>query len=457
MGLSASRPSYVPESLERKRKSPAFPAFETEDVSAASNNKRARRRRSNEDDSPFPTMTPPLHENMEAFEDTQQVPDRVIADHRKDYPSLRGSNKESPPISILKPVTPRLHEPKETFEVTTSTEVGPTVAAPLPPGTITKTKITTTTVTTTAITTPDGKTTTNASTTSNTTNLIGRAAVPSASESVIRPCGIQTLFTSTRDQETSAEAQISPPPFSLNQTTNGTQAIDDQPTPPIAKAGSAAPKPVEQATTDALTVKYARRNSTASEDGTFPPFEDRIAELREYYDEHGHTSVPARYVGGRTKNLGQWVKGIRNVYRRGLKDPSTLGEESHGIVLGSNKLSKIRIEGLEAMGFEWLVRHRNVNLSFEDRIADLQEYYDEHGHVRVLQEWKGRTKNLGQWVKGIREVYQRCLKYPFLMDEESPGSVSGPKKLNKVRIERLQAMGLDLAPRQRAERSKTCA
>jgi hypothetical protein len=63
-------------------------------------------------------------------------------------------------------------------------------------------------------------------------------------------------------------------------------------------------------------------------------FEDRIVELQEYYDEHGHLRVPQSYTGGRSKNLGLWVKGIRERYQRCLENPSRLGQESRVSVLG---------------------------------------------------------------------------------------------------------------------------
>jgi hypothetical protein len=472
MGVSTSRPSNVSEALVRKRKTSFLPAFET-DFSAASNNKKARRRRSNEDDSP----------RVEAFEDVQQFPDQVIADHLPGSPSLRDSKKESP-VSILKLVTPLLHKPIGTSEDARasfqhelrgdppSTKVVPTVSAPLAPGTITKTQITSTTVTTTAITTPDGKTTVNTSTTRNTTNLIGRAEAPAAPDlheftpsvptraAVIRPCGVlpdvdQAIRAPTPDQETVAEAatqaQASPSPFIQKQTTNDTQVIDDLPAPAIPNTESTAPESIEWATNYLATKLDAPGISTTTSDKT-PSFEDRIVELQEYFDEHGHLRVPQGCMDGSSKDLGVWVFRIRKLYKRRLQKPSSLLDEesSPGIFfLGPNKLSKVRIEGLEAMGFEWSARQRkHFDQSFGDRIAELRDYYEEHGHVRVPQRCTdGRNKDLGLWVKHIRQNYQRCLKYPSRMGEESPGIVFGQNKLSKVRIEGLEAMGFEWSVR----------
>jgi hypothetical protein len=379
MGVSTSRPSYDSEDPARKRKSPTLPAFESEDVPVASNNKKARRRISIEDDSPLPTGTPPLNEHeadfeADQFEDTQQVPDQVIAEAEMGYCSLRDINKELP-ISPHTLMTPLLDEPIGTSEDTrASTETGPIVTAPLPPGTITKTRITTTTVTTTSITTPDGKTTMNTTTTRNTTNLIGRVKGPVAPDrheftpNVMRPCGVfprpdQVISTSSLDRETATEAptqkQAFPSPSILKQATNDTQAIYDLPAPSIAKADFAAPESVEQATVDSLTPKRAPGKSKVAEDGT-PSFEDRIVELKEYYNEHGHLRVPQCFTDGRAKSLGLWVKGIRQVHGYCFSKE----KERPGIVLGPNKLSQLRIKRLEAMGFEWSLQQQKGQLIY---------------------------------------------------------------------------------------------
>jgi hypothetical protein len=444
MGVSTSRPSYISE-VVRKRKTSSLPAFET-DLSAASNNKKARRRRSNEEDSPLPIDSPLFNEHVEDFEDahfedSQRFLEKVIAYHLvKGSSLLRDSNKE-PPISPLTPVTPLLN-------------------LLLPPDSITRTFITTTTVTTTAVTTPDGKTTLNTSSTSNTTNLI-----PVLEVAVIRPCevpsGVDQAFSirtpyqeiaagpSSPTTQAEVPAQTQACPFTLRQPTNDTQAIDDLPVSAMAKADSTAPESVEQAT-DFLT---------AIKDAT-PSFEDRVIQLREYYDVHGDIRVPQGYKGGCGKDLGVWVKRIREVYKKNLKKTSALGKESPGIVLGPCKLSKLRIERLEAMAFEWSAMQRNGDSSFEGsiaelrqsengtpsfehRIVELQEYYEQHGHLRVPQGYTGccRTKKLGLWIKRIREVYQCCLKKTSDLGEESPGIVLGNHKLSKLRIEQLEAMG----------------
>jgi hypothetical protein len=46
-----------------------------------------------------------------------------------------------------------------------------------------------------------------------------------------------------------------------------------------------------------------------------------------------------------------------------------LGEESPGIVLGPNKLSQLRIERFEAMGFKWLLQMQTVPATASKKVA----------------------------------------------------------------------------------------
>jgi hypothetical protein len=153
--------------------------------------------------------------------------------------------------------------------------------------------------------------------------------------------------------------------------------------------------------------------------------------------------------------LGEWIKRIREAYRRCLKKPTLLGDESPGIILGPNKLSTLRIDQLEAMGLQWSVdslTSTDDTPSFEDRIVELREYYDEHGHLLVPEGWMGgRSKNLGFWTKRIRDSYQKCRKKPTLLGDESPGIVLATYKLSKLRIKRLDAMGFTFSIKPRWE------
>jgi hypothetical protein len=83
------------------------------------------------------------------------------------------------------------------------------------------------------------------------------------------------------------------------------------------------------------------------------------------------------------------VKRTRRLSSKKKEKKTGMGEDSPGSVLGPYKLSKLRIERLEAMGFIWFVMQQTVpataskkvagistsaddnTLSFEDRIVEL--------------------------------------------------------------------------------------
>jgi hypothetical protein len=90
------------------------------------------------------------------------------------------------------------------------------------------------------------------------------------------------------------------------------------------------------------------------------------------------------------------------------------------------------------MGFELSVIQRaerapasakDFTRSFKDRIVELQEDYDQRGHLRLPYSCTdGRCKDLALWVKNTRKVYHRCLEEPCYLGEESPLIVLIPHK-----------------------------
>jgi hypothetical protein len=85
---------------------------------------------------------------------------------------------------------------------------------------------------------------------------------------------------------------------------NDTQAKMNMFAPARPKADSTTPASVEQAT-DSFTQKRAPGIPTATADA-IPSFEDRVIQLQEYYDVHGHLRVPKGYRVGRRKDSGVW-------------------------------------------------------------------------------------------------------------------------------------------------------
>jgi hypothetical protein len=67
------------------------------------------------------------------------------------------------------------------------------------------------------------------------------------------------------------------------------------------------------------------------------PWDDRLSQLLEYKEEHGHMQVPQRYDSN--PQLGQWVQKMRWMRKMGM-------------------LKKERIEKLDEVGFVWKVTKR---------------------------------------------------------------------------------------------------
>jgi hypothetical protein len=184
-------------------------------------------------------------------------------------------------------------------------------------------------------------------------------------------------------------------------------------------------------------------------------WEDRLGELADYYENHGHCNVPENC--SKTTKLARWVARQRLDYRlhvKGKTSPMTtnrirelkrLGFEwgSHGAAWEGRfseltdfckenghcnvprgysenpKLAKwigtqrsnfglhldgkkspmtiFRIKELESLGFEWGV----TATAWEDRLSALAEYRKIHGHCNVPDSYCGDT-NLGKWVANQR-------------------------------------------------------
>ena len=153
-------------------------------------------------------------------------------------------------------------------------------------------------------------------------------------------------------------------------------------TPPAAAAAAASkpkdpPPPSDQETVSAILRQYAKTMKPP------PTWEGRIKELEHFKLGNAHCRVPLRVPG-----LGRWVGEIRSLYRKSLEDPLWLvsQEPKEGEVLGQYALTKDRIDQLDAMGFEWNLGKPSKTL--EERIEQLKNFKEKHGHVRVPRSHK---------------------------------------------------------------------
>jgi hypothetical protein len=140
-------------------------------------------------------------------------------------------------------------------------------------------------------------------------------------------------------------------------------------------------------------------------------WEDCLTELAEYRKINGHCNVPRRY--SENPKLGRWVGKQRTQYRLyvdGKKSPMTT----------------FRIQELESLGFEWGVCHGAAR---EDRLGELADYRNIHGHCNVPSNYSENTK-LGRWVGHQRTQYRL-----YVEGKTSP--------MTTFRIQELEGLGFE--------------
>jgi len=127
---------------------------------------------------------------------------------------------------------------------------------------------------------------------------------------------------------------------------------------------------------------------------------ERVIELRAYKEKHGHCDVPRSHP-----TLGRWVNSQRTFYKNWKN-----GEENPGI-------DQTRVDQLEKIGFTW----PNPRIKWEDRIEELIQYKEKHGHFNVHRATGGP---LGKW------VYKQRWEYSLLKRGEK--SSMTPEKIEAL-------------------------
>lgn len=148
-------------------------------------------------------------------------------------------------------------------------------------------------------------------------------------------------------------------------------------------------------------------------------WEERIQALAKFKSEHNHLNVSQRGKGAEA-SLGKFVKKMRE-YKKNTDE----GKKGKGIGL----LSKERIQQLDDMGFVWRLRDSNDVISFDGRLAQLQEFKAKLGHVDVPRVYKDNV-SLGRWCHVIRQSYQKVKEQK-----------KAPYKISQEEITRLEEMG----------------
>jgi hypothetical protein len=181
---------------------------------------------------------------------------------------------------------------------------------------------------------------------------------------------------------------------------------------------------------------------------------DHLGKLLEFKEKHGHVLVPQRYK--QNTQLGQWVADLRQRRKKGSLSEEQIAQldeidftwkvgsgtndrqwednllqllefkEKHGHMLVSSKehpqlgkwvinqrqlrkngsLKQDRIDKLNDVGFVWEVGKKWKECLWEDRLSQLLEFKEKHGHTVVLHDY-GPNSELAQWVTDQRELHEK--------------------------------------------------
>ena len=146
-------------------------------------------------------------------------------------------------------------------------------------------------------------------------------------------------------------------------------------------------------------VASAARSGSSDSTKSTKIFDNRVKDLQAFKEEHGHCNVTqSKSDKNKYQSLGKWCSTIRYLYKK-IKQGQT--------PKGTCKLSDANIQRLERMGFDWSTSEQ---LSFDDRMKDLQAFKEEHGHCNVSQSKSGKNTKyqpLGRWCSDIRYSYKK--------------------------------------------------
>jgi hypothetical protein len=158
--------------------------------------------------------------------------------------------------------------------------------------------------------------------------------------------------------------------------------------------------------------------------GRVTAWEQRLSELADYLNIHGHCNVPKR--DGKKTKLGTWVANQRTQYRCHRE-----GNRS--------QMTTLRIHELERLGFEWVGKQRTefYNSNWEERLSELADYRRIHGHCNVPYNYSENCK-LAKWVNAQRFKYR--------LHREGKTS-----SMTTFRIQALERLGFEWVGKQRTE------
>jgi len=122
---------------------------------------------------------------------------------------------------------------------------------------------------------------------------------------------------------------------------------------------------------------------------------DRVRELMQYRDDHGHCSVPRKH-----SSLGRWVDAQRTKFKK-----FDAGKAS--------SMTPHRVKILNYIGFVWDASDKRAakrdDLAWMQMFEELMEYKEKHGDCLVPNKYKDNPK-LGRWVSKQRHFYHYTKK-----------------------------------------------
>ena len=137
-----------------------------------------------------------------------------------------------------------------------------------------------------------------------------------------------------------------------------------------------------------------------------------ISAAQEYYREHGNLKVPVKYRSKEGVPLGRWISNLRNGFSGDKKRCETLSEE--------------QIRQLNLLGMEW---EKESTVQWEKKYRLAEDYYNQHGNLKIPAAYCVEGVKLGRWLSGIRSRRK---------NPRASGTV-----LNEKRIRQLDSIGMD--------------
>lgn len=132
-------------------------------------------------------------------------------------------------------------------------------------------------------------------------------------------------------------------------------------------------------------------------------------EACKYYEVNGNLLVPAAYETSTGVKLGRWIQNQRSAYK--------------GTTYGH--LSPTEIQLLEKIGMVWDVRKHNWEINF----LVAKDYYEKNHNLKVHRNCVYKGVKLGKWINTQRNAFNG----------------NGKRKLSKLRIEKLESIGMEWA------------